>query len=87
MEKHINKVELYCDYCKNQIFEREFFKNDGSYQKDSIKLLNFDVCKKCALEVLDKLSKNIEEDKIKEIFENRKSKIESKFDFLFEEIL
>lgn len=75
MERESKSIDLYCDYCGNKIYVRSIYKNDGSYQKDSIKLLNFDVCRSCSMEILEKLSTDIKEDKIQELFNNNKSKI------------
>lgn len=75
MERESKSIDLYCDYCGNKIYVRNVYKNDGSYQKDNIKLLNFDVCRNCSMEILEKLSNEIKEDKIKELFDNKKSKI------------
>lgn len=74
MEKKVEKNEIYCDFCNHLIIKREIYKNDGSFQKDSIKLFNYDVCKKCSLEILDKLSKNIKEEDVEAIFNHKNRK-------------
>ena len=68
MERESKSIDLYCDYCGNKIYVRNVYKNDGSFQKDYISLHGKDVCKHCALEVLDKISSKIKEDDVEEIF-------------------
>lgn len=73
MKKTFQKELVYCDHCNREIRIREHFKNDGSFQKDYITLHDKDICGSCSLEVLDKLSKNINKENIDKIFEKRKS--------------
>lgn len=61
MQREFNVIDIYCDCCGIKIPKRDYFKNDGSYQKDSIKLLTYDVCKTCSMQILEKISKSFDD--------------------------
>lgn len=67
MKQEFKKDIIICDNCKIQVLERFIFRNDGSYQKDYITLHGKDVCHRCSLEILDKLSTHITKDMIEEV--------------------
>lgn len=67
MKQEFKKDIVICDKCKIQVLERFVFRNDGSYQEDYITIHEKDICNKCSLEVLDKLSKHITKDMIEEV--------------------
>jgi hypothetical protein len=43
-----------CDCCLVIIPDRQFYRNDGSYQSDTIKFKGLDLCNTCAARVLEK---------------------------------
>ena len=67
MKQEFKKDIIICDKCKIQVLERFVFRNDDSYQEDYITIHKKDICNKCSLEVLDKLSKHITKDMIEEV--------------------
>lgn len=71
------EIKIECDCCHKEINKREIFKNDGSYQKDYLKVDNKDVCFTCAGKILDMFFLKTDKEKIKDAINNFAKRIDS----------
>ena len=70
------EIKIECDCCYKEISKREIFKNDGSYQKDYLKVDNKDVCFTCAGKILDMFFLETDKEKIKDAINNFAKRID-----------
>ena len=70
------EIKIECDCCYKEISKREIFKNDGSYQKDYLKVDNKDVCFTCAGKILDMFFLERDQEKIKDAIKNFAKRID-----------
>lgn len=68
------KELLICDCCGKELYKREVYKNDGSYQKDFIEIEDKEVCFNCGGKILEIFFLD-QKEKIKESIKNFHNKI------------
>ena len=70
------ETKIECDCCYKEISKREIFKNDGSYQKDYLKVDSKDVSFTCAGKILDMFFLERDQEKIKDAIKNFAKRID-----------